>query len=438
MGRCALVMSCLELIKKKGLFISSLKYDDGGAQIAIRSRVSFLTSPGSTPVPIYSADALPPFFTVEMNSWYLSFVRPHRNVELQAAISVFETCTLPRGGRGILFEHNRDSTELSKLHDIAAERETFKQVKEVQHVMSELEDVRTQYEALKAQNGRDAVKWRPVSYWIILFAFMLPEFLINWDSFLKIPSFTMAYASGLMLLVAIAFGYSAHTVGRIIKQWKELFGGYVGRTDKARSRRELAVGLTLFLLGIAAVAWGRWYFIQAAILEKEILRGGGLELSDYLQFIGAMLGNVIVYLLGFLWSFARHDSVPGFSELRARLDVLEARKLALFHQHLTSRNQQHIQQAQRKLESIIRVEVNQKANLNGYAKAREQFGIIKQTDDRVIALLNDYRAKLIDKLKGRRSSVRFRLDDVRVAELDTMTTLTLDQYAATPLELRYV
>ena len=248
----------------------------------------------------------------------------------------------------------------------------------------------------------------------------------------------MAYASGLMLVVAIAFAYSAHTVGRIIKQWKELFGGHVGRTDKSRSRRELATGLALFILGIAAVGWGRWYFIQAAILEKTILHGGSLELVDYLPFFEAMLGNVIVYLLGFLWAFARHDPIPGFSELRTRLEVLEARKLRLFHEHLTSRNQQHIQKAQKDIEAKRRVEANQKTNLEGYAKGREQFGFFKQTDDLVIARLNEYRAKLIDKLKDRRSSVRFRVDDVRLAEIETNITLTLDEYAATPLELRYV
>jgi hypothetical protein len=388
--------------------------------------------------PVFSRDGLPPFLTMEMSSWYQSCVKPLRGPALQAAIAIFQARNLPKGGHGLLLEHERDKIEQTKLQEIATERETFQQIKEVANVVSELADLREQYESLKAQNGRDALRWRPFSYWIIMFCFMLPEFLINWDSFLKIPGFTMAYASGLMLIVAIAFAFSAHSIGRIVKQWKELFGGYVGNTDKSKSRREFGVGLALFLLGVAAIGWGRWYFIQAALMEKSILQGGGLELSDYLQFAGAMLGNIIIYLLGVLWSFTRHDSVPGFSELRAALEKLEGRKLELFEKNLTRRNQQHIQRSQKDLERVARVEANQKQQLDGYQQARQLFGILKHADDLVLALLSEYRSRLVGQLKGRRGSVRFRVEDIRLADLDTQIMLTLDQYAATPLELRYV
>jgi len=388
--------------------------------------------------PVFSRDGLPPFLTMEMSSWYQSRVRPLRGPALQTTIAIFQARNLPRGGHGILIEHERDKIEQTKLQEIATEKETFQQINEVANVVSELADVRGQYEAIKAQNGRDAIRWRPFSYWAIMFCFMLPEFLINWDSFLKIPGFTMAYASGLMLIVAIAFAFSAHSIGRIVKQWKELFGGYVGNTDKAKSRREFGVGLALFFLGVAAVGWGRWFFIQAALLEKSILRGGGLELSDYLQFAGAMLGNIIIYLLGVLWSFTRHDSVPNFSELRGALEKLEHRKLQLFEKNLTRRNQQHIQRSQKDLERISRVDTNQKQQLEGYPQARQLFGIMKHTDDLVLALLSEYRSRLVGQLMDRRATVRFRVDDIRLADLDTEIMLTLDQYAATPLELRYV
>ena len=90
---------------------------------------------------------------------------------------------------------------------------------------------------LRLNYGREALVWQPLWYWTVLSFFMLPEFLINWDSFLKIPGFTPAYATGLMLVVAIAFGFSAHSVGRIIKQWKELFGGHVEFTERRKARQ---------------------------------------------------------------------------------------------------------------------------------------------------------------------------------------------------------
>jgi hypothetical protein len=267
---------------------------------------------------------------------------------------------------------------------------------------------------------------------------MLPEFLINWDSFLKIPGFTMAYATGLIIVVAIAFAFSAHSVGRILKQWKELFGGHVGKTEKMKSRRELSVGIALFLFGFAAVGWGRWYFIQTAILEKSILQGGGLDVTDILQFAGAMLGNVIVYLLGLLWSFLKHDAMPEFSELRTEVDTLEARRLRLFERFLTSRNQQHIQKAQRALEKLSQQEQLQRKQLDRYNEARQLFGVLRRKDEEIVAVLNEYKVRLVKRVKASKSSLRFRVEDIRVAELEAESFLTVDQFSALPLQLPYL
>jgi hypothetical protein len=265
---------------------------------------------------------------------------------------------------------------------------------------------------------------------------MLPEFLINWDSFLKIPGFTPAYATGLMLVVAIAFGFSAHSLGRIIKQWKELFGGHVEFTERRKATRELVVGALLFILAITAVGWGRWFFIQGAILEKTILRGGGLEFSDLVQFVGAMLGNILVYLLGLLWSFLKHDSIPDFSELRYELSKIQQKLIAAFNKYLTRRNQQHLQKAQKDLTQVQRFEDSQKKR-EGYAEARQQFSRLKNKDSEVRALLMEYRNRLLTKMKSRQSPSSLQIEDVRVAEMDTLVKLTPDQYASVSIELRY-
>jgi hypothetical protein len=195
------------------------------------------------------------------------------------------------------------------------------------------------------------------------------------------------------------------------------------------------VGIALFLLGIAAVGWGRWYFIQGVILEKLILQGRGLEWTDIFQFTGAMLGNVIVYLLGVWWSFAKHDSVPEFSELRHRLEELETRKLHLFERLLTSRNQQHILNAQHIVDQLRNRESAQQKGLDGYNTARQSFAGIQRKDTEVVAMLNDYKLRLIKRIKNGKASPRFRIEDIQQAELEAERFLSVDQFSGSPLKL---
>jgi hypothetical protein len=380
--------------------------------------------------PVYWADGAPAFLTQEMSVWFASWVLPYRSGAIEDVYDQFKRRNLK------LFEQEADNIENKKLSAIANERALLNQNNEVQFLRTRFAELSSRYDTLRLNYGREAQVWRPFWYWTILSVLMLPEFLINWDSFLKIPGFTPAYATGLMLVVAIAFGFSAHSVGRIIKQWKELFGGHVEFAERRKATRELVVGALLFILAITAVGWGRWFFIQGAILEKTILRGGGLEFSDLVQFVGAMLGNILVYLLGLLWSFLKHDSIPDFSELRYELSKTQQKLIAAFNKYLTRRNQQHLQKAQKDLTQAQRFEDSQKKR-EGYAEARQQFSRLKNKDSEVRALLMEYRNRLLIKMKSSQSPRSLQIEDVRVAEMDTLIKLTPDQYASVPIELRY-
>jgi hypothetical protein len=380
--------------------------------------------------PVYSADHTPALLTQEMSAWFHSFILPYRSGAIEEVHDEFKRRNLR------LFEQEADKIEQKKLGEIAGERALLRQNKHVEFLRTRFVELSSQYDALRLNYGREALVWQPLWYWTILTLFMLPEFLINWDSFLKIPGFTPAYATGLMLVVAVAFGFSAHSMGRIIKQWKDLFGGHVEFTERRKTKRELIVATLLFLIAITAVGWGRWFFIQGAILEKTILRGGGLEFSDMVQFVGAMLGNILVYLLGFLWSLVKHDSIPDFSELRYELTKVRKKVVAAFNKYLTRRNQQHLQRAQKDVIQAQRVEDSQKMR-DGYPQARQQFSRLKNKDSEVRALLIEYRNRLLTKLKSDQLQKSFQVDDVRVAEMDILIRLTPDQYASVPLEVRY-
>ena len=380
--------------------------------------------------PVYWTDDTPPFLTQEMSAWFASFIQPYRSGALQEVHEGFKRRNLK------LFEQELDNIEQRKLRNVAGERALLRQNNKVEFLRTRFFDLTSLYDNLRLNYGREALVWKPLWYWTVLCCLMLPEFLINWDSFLKIPGFTPAYATGLMLVVAVAFGFSAHSIGRITKQWKELFGGHVEFTERRKGLRELIVGILLFLIAITAVGWGRWFFIQGAILEKTILRGGGLEFSDLVQFVGAMLGNVLVYLLGLLWSFVHHDSIPEFCELRYELSKVQRKLIVAYNKYLTRRNQQHFQKAIKDRTQAQRIEDNQK-RLDGYAQARQQFARLKNKDSEVLALFLEYRNRLRSNLNSNPDRKSLQIDDVRAAELETLIRLTPDQYASVPLELRY-
>src|SRR5262249_38236503 len=157
--------------------------------------------------PIYSTDSTPAFLTQEMNAWFHSFILPYRSGAIEEVRDEFERRNLK------LFEQEVDRIEQKKLADIASERALLRQNKEVEFLRPRFVELSSQYDRLRLNYGREALVWQPLWYWTILSFFMLPEFLINWDSFLKIPGFTPAYATGLMLVVAVAFGFSAHSMG---------------------------------------------------------------------------------------------------------------------------------------------------------------------------------------------------------------------------------
>ena len=97
-------------------------------------------------------------------------------------------------------------------------------------------------------------------------------------------------------------------------------------------------------------------FYSRRDFRKDNFAGGGLEFSDLVQFVGAMLGNILVYLLGLLWSFLKHESIPDFSELRYELTEVQQKIIAAFNKYLTRRNQQHLQRAQKDVTQAQRVE----------------------------------------------------------------------------------
>src|SRR5262249_5018801 len=133
----------------------------------------------------------------------------------------------------------------------------------------------------------------------------------------------------------------------------------------------------------------------------------------------------------------KHDSVPGFSELREQLELLQARQMVLFETYLTRRNQQHIQNAHKQHERLNRAEAAQKQNLEGYSDARGAFAKLRQKDEQVLALFKEYRSRLISKLKSEKNPRYFLYDDIAKSDVDSHVRITPDQYGTLEIDLKY-
>src|SRR4029077_14491287 len=100
--------------------------------------------------------------------------------------------------------------------------------------------------------------------------------------------------------------------------------------------------------------------------------------ADYLEFGGSRFGNLIVYFIGVVWAYWKHDAIPGFSELRRQLEKLQRRQLVIFRKQLEDRTQRHILNQRRKQEELSRRDQEQRTQLRNYAQLRQNADFIFQ------------------------------------------------------------
>src|SRR5947209_20516730 len=117
--------------------------------------------------PAFSNDE-PPFLTPEMMGWYSAVVQPLRGPALSAVTDEFQGTSMSSGTKGVLYEREKDQIEQTKFREIVRERETFFQNKEVAFLRDEIAKKRPDYEAIKTQYGRDALRRKPVFYVVVM------------------------------------------------------------------------------------------------------------------------------------------------------------------------------------------------------------------------------------------------------------------------------
>lgn len=413
---------------------------DGPIAKALFEQVAREAESGDIPLTgEYNADdARPPFLTSSMQRWYRSYIAAPRGSALQEVRGVFSAIDLGKGQRGFLIESMRDGIEKAKFEQILKEREQYFSDGGVKSKAKALEEARESYEQMKAENGgEDANEWPLRTYVAILALLAIPEIPLNFQSFLAFYSTVPAIAFVVVIAIAAAIGFSSHIVGTIVKQWGDRFGGDVSRRDKMRSARYFALGVLLFTVSMAMIYFPRSYLFKAA-LERKIVLGEPLTLSDYMGLLVSVGGNFLVWLIGVVVAHMAHSHIPEFGTKQRLLRSLEAKVLAKYEKDLQHRKDKHIGKAQKDITNITQLEARVLRNRPEYAAARAQFEELRKVDNAVLALLEEYRGRLLETLRAKGAKAAFVLDDVNSVTEDKQVRIDGVTYEQIKLRLPYV
>ncbi|WP_398470219.1 hypothetical protein [Tardiphaga sp.] len=383
-----------------------------------------------------SDDGRPPYLTPAMQLWYRRVVASVRGPALQQLRSEFSAIDLGKGQRGFLIESERDRIERRKFEEITKERENYFTDEKVKRLSAELEDAKHAYEQMKAANGGDdANEWTTKVYIGLLGLFALPELPLNFESFSKFPIITPAIAAALVVIVAVGIAFSSHIVGTTIKQWGELFGGHVGSRDKMKSVRFLALGLSLFTIAMGIVITGRSLLFQEDI-QRKLVVGEPLSYADYMAFGFSIGGNILIWFLGVVLAYVAHSHIPGFGLKQKIVKNLQEQVSAMYERDLQHRKAQHISSAQKALGNLEQLEVRQLRSRPDYVAARSGFEALRKIDNRVLALLEEYRASLVSAGEGR-SKLEFIVEDINNLSDDKRLRIDISAYEQMKLRLPY-
>ncbi|MEE7457872.1 hypothetical protein MPAR168_02835 [Methylorubrum populi] len=378
----------------------------------------------------------PALLTSAMRAWYQQHVAATRQSALGEVRRGLADEKTAAGNEGFLLEAKKDGIEQAKQNNLATERANFFQRKEIIDLNAEIARLHTEYERKRAEHGRDAQTWRPGLYYFGLFLFVMAEYPINLSAFLKIDFLTPAFATMSVTLIAFGLAFSSHLIGQVIRQWSERFGENVTGRLKAESLRLLGIGVLLLLIGAAAIVFSRSYLVAEAVARSDALGEGGASTVSIYGL--ALIMNVFVYAIGLAWAIVFHDPVPNFMEERHRLEVLRARLRKRYRTLLEPKQRQRIEEAQRARDQADRREADQAKSLRNHTRHRARFEEVRKLDARVLALLENYRSRLLAAARQRGLHTRFVYEDLTSGDVDTKRDLDGEAYLRQRLHLGYV
>ncbi len=383
----------------------------------------------------------PGWLTPAMSSWYMVNIAGSRVAAITEIANGFrEDQSLEGNAKSIYLEAERDRVRTKGTKAAIAETERFLHANK--ELIEQHDQRRQEYNTLKARMGREPVRTKVWLYVIILFALVLLEAFINFESFLRVPYITSPFlATGATMAVALGIAFAAHFHGTVVRQWHFLFSPQEADRQGHQARfkdalRRLAIGSLLLSLALLMVGGSRYYYLRDYILQAQILGTSAPSMLGGIVFM--LFGNMVAYVVGLSVAYGMHDPNPLYAEcdreLRRTTKKLELIKRKRLLEQETLRQGMDNELAECRKQDAA-------AQGPRYHELRQLSGIIESKDQEVLGVFAAYRARLVQALRLRADAKVFRFPDGAFEELlptNPDRLLTPEEYASVPLALGYM
>lgn len=367
--------------------------------------------------------------TPAMSSWLSDHVARIRQSALSAVEARAAQIRLRGNVEGICEEIEED--RLKRSRNQRRFEETSGYYERHGEKLRKLHEVEGEYLALKTQEGgRDARVPSKVADYGIPAVIMIPEFFMNYASFVKLAG-VPAIGFGLSMVVALAVAVSSYMTGTF---WKA-FHFYMHPDDpvqRAKGLRRIGIATALLLISICAVAYARYHMVMEQV--EAALAIGMVPPNAAALTAGLLAGNLLVFAIGAAVTYLMHDENPAFAEKAEVYAKLREEAEATRRKQLDA-----------KLDGIEGGYKRDQGRMRGVAKLMnaeadylpicEMIGDIAAKDAEVVGALQNYRTRLADRLLRTNPDFRFAgpVTDRYVAR--HAGTVSIAEFAALPLHL---
>jgi len=371
--------------------------------------------------------------TNSMRAWLQGRIIPARAQAISAVEDAVGRIALGRTVNGKLLEVEKDKLK----HERARKRSEVTSAYRTRNseLLSNYERLSNEHDAMYVRHGnRDAKVPKLWVELLLFFAVLIPESLINYESFLRVPLVQSgAMALGLTIVVGAFIAIAANQIGTILKQFN-----YYRRADDPKRQAEFwrksILGLVLLSVALSMVGYARLYYIQPLIERALLLGQTPPELWSSIG--GLLLGNFGIFLAGVIFTGWLHDADPEYSDKAREFRKAEKRKNAVQKKELDNRLDQINRRYQDDLEHADQMHQQLLAKPE-YSEVAAWVSQIKSKDKQLVGLLYTYKERLTERLARERPGFTF---DQHFAIGDTVVDsrkITLSDYAAMPIDLSW-
>lgn len=339
--------------------------------------------------------------TPEMNAWLSTHVARLRANALNAVQGAAKRIRLQGGVEGFVEDFERDVIGRERAVRKAQETTTFYERNHAR--IDQLETAENEYLVLRTSlGGRDAHIPSKLVVYGVPAIIMLPEFFMNYSSFLKLSG-VPAIAAGLSIVVALAVAVSSYMTGVFLKAYH-----FYMRPDddeqRAKGLRLLSLALALLIISLMAVGYARYSTVLAQIEAALVL---GLTPPNVIaQTAGLLAGNLIVFAVGAAVTYLQHDENPEYAAKAEKYLKLKREMEGLRLRQLVAKLEDIDRSHKRRIDELSKRSGLMRAQPDNVAIA-DDAGRITSKDAEVVGLLRAYQNNLVDSIIKRDPEFRF-------------------------------